>query len=143
MKRFDFVAIAEGEQPGLRTGSLIEGKDECAIEAGGVVGAGGVAEVMIEVGNARTSTQEVHQAFMRGGMGDALLARTRRSLCDAAIRERDGAAIGQLQMIFKQAAIESQAGDFGGIVEAIEFFFLDGEDNAMFVQKCDGRTVAE
>ncbi len=69
--------------------------------------------------------------------------REREEVSDATIRERDGAAIGQLQMIFEQAAIESEAGDFGGIVQAIEFFFFDGEDDAMFVEKGDGRTMAQ
>jgi hypothetical protein len=46
-------------------------------------------------------------------------------------------------MILEQAAIEREARDVRGVLQAIEFFFFDSEEHALFVDKRDRGTVAE
>jgi len=47
-ERLDAVAIAERDGTGTSHGTFVESEDESAIEAGGVVGAGGMGQVVIE-----------------------------------------------------------------------------------------------
>ena len=143
MQRLDFIAVAKSDQAGLRADAFVESEDQGAIVAGGVVSAGGVAEMMIEAREAWAAAEKMKQAIESSGMWNALAARTCGFCGDGAIGQTNGAAVGKLEMIFQEAAVEGKAGDIGGILKAIEFFFLDGEENALFVEKRDGRTVTK
>ena len=46
-------------------------------------------------------------------------------------------------MIFKQATIKGEFRNIGEIVEAIEFFFLDGKLKTLFVEECYGGAVTQ
>ena len=64
----NFVSLTRGDEAGLRAGSVIEGENQGAIETGGVIGAGGMAEVMIELRRTRTAEEELAElVFGRGG----------------------------------------------------------------------------
>jgi len=58
-ERLDAVAIAESDRTGTGHGTFIEGEDESAIEAGGVVGAGGVAQVVIKTEDVAAALKQV------------------------------------------------------------------------------------
>ena len=76
-------------------------------------------------------------------MWDAFLAGARSSRCEAAVGETDGATVRKLQVVLEEATIEGEPRNFGGIVEAIEFFFLNGKEETVFVEKSDSGTVTE
>lgn len=59
------------------------------------------------------------------------------------LSDSDGAAIGELQMIFVEAALECQARDVERILEAIEFFFFNGEKDRGFIEQGDGGTASD
>ena len=42
-----------------------------------------------------------------------------------------------------QAARQGQAGDFEGVLEAIELFFLDGKEDGLLVEKRNGGAAAD
>src|SRR5258707_2889076 len=58
-KLLDAAAIAESDGAGTGHGTFIEGEDESAIEAGRVVGAGGVGQVVIEAENVAAAGKQV------------------------------------------------------------------------------------
>ncbi len=58
-KRLDAVAIAESDGTGTGHGTFIEGEDESAIEAGRVIRAGGVGQVVIEAENVAAAGKQV------------------------------------------------------------------------------------
>ena len=66
MKLADFVAIAQCYEARLSIGTAVEGKNERAIEAGGVVGAGRVAEVMLEMRRAGAAAKEILKLLLGG-----------------------------------------------------------------------------
>ena len=143
MQRFDFIAIAKGEKAGLRAGAFIERQDEGTIETGSVIGAGGVTKMVIEAGEARTSTQELQKAIEGRGMRGTLFAGAGRFAGEAAIGETHSATIGKLQAVFEQTTIEGKTRNFTGIVEAIEFFFLNGKNKTLFVEERYGGAVTQ
>ena len=55
----------------------------------------------------------------------------------------DRAAVRQLQLIFVQAACQGETRDLEGVLKAIELFFLDSEENGLFVKKRDRRAPAD
>lgn len=79
---------------------------------------------------------------MRGGVREAFSARTGGLCRDGAIGQANGTTIGELQVVFQQAAVESEARNIGRILKAIELFFLDSENNAFFVEQGDRGTGA-
>jgi len=58
-ERLDAVAIAERDGTGTSHGTFIEGEDESAIETGGVVGAGGMGQVVIETKNVAATREQL------------------------------------------------------------------------------------
>lgn len=64
----NFVSLTRGDEAGLRAGPVVQGENQGAIETAGVIGAGGVAEVMIEVRGTRTAVEELAELVVgRGG----------------------------------------------------------------------------
>jgi hypothetical protein len=119
---------------------LIEREDQGAIEAGGVVSAGGVTEMMIEVGGSRAVAKKLVKKLLHSGAGMTLAARacSRKN----AIGEANAANFRKLQMILEEAAIECKARDFRGILQTSEFFLFNGEENTAVIQECNGGTAA-
>jgi len=92
-----------------------------------------MAEMMIEMGEARTSSQKPNQTFMSRRAWRMLSARLRGP--GRSLGQRDGAAIRELQMIFVQASFKREAWNLRGIVQAIQFLFFDAEEHVAFIQK--------
>src|SRR5208282_2890862 len=107
-----------------------------------VIGAGGVAEMVIEAREAWTTTKKRLEKVVKGGALGAF-ARARMVERSAAIGKSDGAAVRELQLIFVEAASQGEAGDFEGVLEAIELFFLDGEEYGLIVEKGDCGAAAD
>ena len=118
---------------------MVEGEDQGAVEAGSVVSAGGVTKMMIEVGRTGAAAQKLMKQLLRSGthMTLAAGARGRKN----AIGEPDGADFRKFQMILKEATIEREPRDFGGVLETSEFFLFDGKEYAAVIEKCDGGTA--
>ena len=88
MEGADFVVFAESDEAGLRGGALIEREDERAIVAGSVIGAGGVAEVMIEMRKARAAAEELAELVVSGS--GFLAFATRAGVCARSMMLGDG-----------------------------------------------------
>ena len=63
----DFVGLADGHKARLRRDALIEGEDQRMVEARGVIGAGGVAEMVRELDRTRTPSKELPKLIIGGG----------------------------------------------------------------------------
>ena len=139
-QRLEFIAVAKRDKAGLRADALIEREDQGAIEAGGVVGAGRVTEMMIEVGGSGAVAKKLMKELLRSGADMALAtrARGRRN----AIGKPDGTDFREFQMVFKEAAVERETRDFRGVLQASELFLFDGKEDAAVIQKGDGGTAA-
>ena len=118
---------------------MIEGKNQGTVEAGGVVSAGGVTKMMVEVGRARAVAQKLVKKLLRGGTDMTLAARARSG--KNAIGEADGADFRKFQMILKEAAVEREPRDFRGVLQTSEFFLFDRKEDTAIIQECDGGTA--
>ena len=66
-ERLDAVAVAQADKAGASAGTFIEGEDESTVEAGGVVGAGGVGEMVVEAEDAAAAGEDVTE-LLQGGV---------------------------------------------------------------------------
>src|SRR5208337_2116436 len=121
----------------------IEGEDEGAIIARGVIGAGRMAKMVIEAREPRAAAQKRLQKVLEGGARGALAAGAPMLEGRAAIGESDGAAVLRLQLIFVQAALQGQTRDFQRVLQAVELLFFNGEENGLFVEKRDRGAPAD
>ncbi len=139
-KRLQFIAVAKRDKASLRADALIKGQNQGPIEAGRVVGAGSVTKMMIEVGGAGATAEELVKMFLCRGpdMAFAAGAGGRRN----PIGKPNGTDFRKFQMILKKAAIESQTRDFGVVLQTREFFLFDSEQYASIVQESHGGTPA-
>jgi hypothetical protein len=119
---------------------LIEGENQGAIEARGVVSAGGMTKMMIEVGRSGSIAKDLVKKLLRSGTDMTLAARARGG--KNSISKSDGADFRKLQTILKEAAIERQTGDLRRVLQASEFFLFNGKEDAAVIQECDGGTAA-
>ena len=142
MQWLDFITISKSEKARLRASAFVEGEDERAIIARSIVRTGCVTKMMIEAREAWTTSQELKEAIVSGGMRSAFTIRAGTGGVDAAIGKTNGTAIGKLEVIFQEATIESEARDFTGVVKTIEFFFLNRKDYAVIIEERDSGTVA-
>jgi len=146
MQGFDFIAVPEGDEARLGVCALVEGKDEGAIEAGSVVSAGSVAEMMIEMRGARTAAEEMMELILDGSrfrtLG-ALGSPGGTRIPGKPLRDGDGAAVRKLETVFGEAAREGQARDVERIVKTIELFLFDGEKDGGFIEERYRGTAAD
>ena len=139
MKLADFIPVAKGDEAGLRIGAAVEREDEGAIEAGGVVGAGGMAKMVLEVEGPGAAAKEVLKLLL----GRRLLVTSARTLAgNEPFGDGNGAAIGEAEMVFVEAAVERKAWELGTFLTA-ELFFLDGEEHGLLVDQGDGGAASE
>ena len=134
LQRADLVAFAQKDHARLRIGALIEGKDERAIKAGSVVGAGGMTEMMIEMSGARAAPQEILQLQLRcGSYGPLAPAARMRGRCET-FGKCNGAAVRQPQVVFVQAPLQSEARNCRGFFTT-QFLFFNGEENGVIIDQ--------
>jgi hypothetical protein len=143
LQGLDFVGFAEGNEAGVRGCALVEGENEGAVETGRVIGAGGVAEVMVELGGPRTAAEELAKLVVGGGRLGTPGAFGGVLVFGMTLGDGNGTAIREFQMIFGKTSLEGQARNIKRVLEAVEFFFLDGEQDRGFVEQSDRGTAAD
>jgi len=146
LQGMDFIAVAEGDEAGLREGALVQREDEGAIEAGSVIGAGSVAEVVLEMRKARPPAEKISKLIINGrGLGApgrfGSLGRFR--MAGKTFGNGNRPAIRKLEMIFGEAAFEGEARNVERIPETIEFFLFNGKEDGGFVQQSYRRAAAD
>src|SRR3974390_625728 len=137
VKLANFVAVPERDQTGLGIGAAVERENERAIEAGGVVSAGGMAKMMFEMRWARAAAEKVLKLLLSGGFGDS-----GSFLGGIPFRKRDGPEIGEAQTVLVEAAFQREPRNIRAFLTA-EFFFFNGKEDGLFVDESYGGAAAE
>ena len=135
----DFVAVTRRELPAalLDVGAAVQGKDERAIKAGGVVGASSVAKMMFEMRRARAAAKLVVELLLRHRFDNV-----RPFFGRTTLGKRNASEVREAQMAFMEAALKRQARDVGTFLAA-EFFFFDGEQDGLVVNERDRSAAAK
>ena len=145
VQRANLVSFALKYPARQRIRAFIQRKNQRMVKAGGVIRAGRVAEMMIEMNRPRTATQQMQQLFLqsrarRPPFPLASAGRFGRRI--GAFRQRNGAAIGKFYMILVEAALQSQPRNVRRILPA-QFFFFNGEQDGVIVDQRHRRTSSQ
>jgi len=100
-----------------------------------------VAEMMVKMSGTGAVVEKVEELLLCGGALRALPAFARPCLSRLPFGESDGAAIGKLQAVFVQTAVQGKARNFRTVLQTAELLLFDGKKNAVLIDKRDGCAV--
>jgi hypothetical protein len=95
--------------------------------------------MVIEIGDAGAAAEELDELLVGFGAATAVTG----FAGGLANREGDGAKAGEFEFVLSEGALDGEARNVWKILEAIELFLFDGEENGVFVEKGDGGAAAE
>ena len=137
-KGFDAVAVAEGNRSCTSHRAFIESQNESTVEAGSVVGAGGVGEMVIEAKNVAVAGEQVTELLERSNGQRIFLRAGRRKIGDG-----DGSEVGRFRLKVVENARHGETRNVTGFLKASEFRFFEGGEDGVIVKKSGGGIAAE